>query len=267
VRAVRFAAPPRTSLAGAITVLSAVALFSLAVAVPAAADSVARVAAAGTLFLAATLCRSVYAIHLTLFILLLFALVAVFPAWPLNLLAPLVAYGAVTAAVPSLRQTLSWLRRGRIDSQAIVLIAVTAVVSALFLVGWVTIEKPDLVHHLALIPAMPVWAYPLAGLGFALLNAAMEEAVFRGIVMESLDSALGAGYASVVIQAVAFAALHYPAGFPNGASGFVMVLVYGIMLGVIRRRSNGMLAPFVAHVAADITIYSVLAYNLIQSRA
>lgn len=259
--------PPRSSVSGAITALSAVAFFSLAVAIPGAVDSTARVAAAGMLFLAALLCRAVYAVHLTLFILLLFALVAVFPAWPLNLLAPLLAYGAVTAFVPSLRQTLSWLRRGRIDSEAMVLIAVTAVVSALFLIGWVAIAKPDLAQHLAMIPAIPLWAYPLAGLGFALLNAAMEEAVFRGIVMESLDSALGTGYASVGIQAVAFAALHYLAGFPNGVSGFVMVLVYGFMLGMIRRRSRGMLAPFAAHVAADITIYSVLAYILIQSQA
>ena len=70
----------------------------------------------------------------------------------------------------------------------------TIVVSAASLVGWVAAAKPDIVRHLAMVPALPVWAYPFAGIGFATLNAAMEEAVFRGVIMEALDSAFGAGY-------------------------------------------------------------------------
>ena len=126
------------------------------------------------------------------------------------------------------------------------------------MVAWVLIEKPDLDHHIALIPEMPVWLYPLAAVGFAFLNAATEEAVFRGIMMEALDSAMGDGLWSVAAQAVSFAALHYVAGFPNGVSGFVMTLLYGFMLGIVRRRSKGMLAPWVAHVAADIVIFATL---------
>lgn len=38
-----------------------------------------------------------------------------------------------------------------------------------------------------------------------------------------------------------------------------MVFVYGLMLGAIRRRSMGMLAPWLAHVAADIVIFAILA--------
>ena len=52
--------------------------------------------------------------------------------------------------------------------------------------------------------------------------------------MEALDSTLGAGYWSVCIQSIPFAAFHYLAGFPNGILGFSMVIIYAIMLGAIR---------------------------------
>jgi len=54
------------------------------------------------------------------------------------------------------------------------------------------------------------------------------------------------------------------AGFPSGVLGFFMVLVYGVMLGVIRRRSKGLLAPWVAHVTTDIAIFSILAVVLFR---
>jgi hypothetical protein len=47
-------------------------------------------------------------------------------------------------------------------------------------------------------------------------------------------------------------------GFPNGWTGFAMVVVYGVLLGSICRRSGGLLAPWVAHVAADLTIFTLL---------
>lgn len=52
--------------------------------------------------------------------------------------------------------------------------------------------------------------------------------------------------------------------FPSGVLDFFLAVVYGIILGTIRRLSKGMLAPMVAHVAADITIFSILVIILFQ---
>jgi len=87
----------------------------------------------------------------------------------------------------------------------------------------------------------------------------MEEFVFRGLVMEATDSAFGPGPLSVVIQAWLFGAMHFLEGFPNGWWGLAMTVVYGIMLGAIRRRAQGMLAPWLAHVFADVVIFVILA--------
>ena len=50
------------------------------------------------------------------------------------------------------------------------------------------------------------------------------------------------------------AALHYAAGFPNGTVGYAMVLVWGMALGWLRRRTRGLLAAYAVHVGADLVI-------------
>lgn len=209
--------------------------------------------------------RSVQAIHISLFSLLWIGLPFVFSVlhfYPLTLLVPLVVY-IVAAAFPSLRHSLRWLRAGKLNFDVLVLVLATAIVSGLGLVGWYLLLKPDISSHLAQMPKLSVWALPFVAVGFAMLNAAMEEFVFRGIVMQSLDSAVGVGYASITIQAISFGLFHYVAGFPNGALGLVMVCVFGFMLGILRRRSEGLLAVWMAHVLADIVIFGILATILV----
>ena len=102
------------------------------------------------------------------------------------------------------------------------------------------------------------------GIGFAVLNAIMEEAVFRGIVMDAMDRSFGAGHVAVGLQAIAFAAFHFLHGFPNGVSGFVLTLIYGVMLGTIRRAAKGLMAPLAAHIAADLVIFSIVLFFFLR---
>jgi membrane protease YdiL (CAAX protease family) len=139
------------------------------------------------------------------------------------------------------------------------MVTATVAISGIALYIWYRALNPDLSTHLKYMPDIPVWLFPLAGLGFSVFNAAMEEFVFRGVVMQALDSAFGPDSRPIAIQAWLFGAMHYREGFPNGAGGLAMAFVYGIMLGVIRRRSQGMLAPWIAHVCADIVIFAILA--------
>ena len=259
-------APYRSSSSGATAILLAVGVLSAALTVPGGGGKWTLIVLLGLLSFA-IIRRLLYAIHASLLVLLTFSVAYFVPSfrmWPLSLLVPLAIYGVIVRLTPQLRYSVGWIHRGDIDSCTIVLVITTIVVSAFALVGWVILTKPNIAHHLALIPELPVWAYPFIGISFAIFNAAMEEAIFRGVLMESLDSALSAGSWSVGIQAIPFAAFHYLAGFPNGKLGFIMALVYGVMLGTIRRFSKGMLAPFIAHVAADITIFSILACILFQ---
>ena len=50
-------------------------------------------------------------------------------------------------------------------------------------------------------------------------------------------------------------------GYPPGWTGAVLSGVFGLALGVLRRYSGGLLAPVIAHVSADATIISILAWE------
>jgi membrane protease YdiL (CAAX protease family) len=158
------------------------------------------------------------------------------------------------------------MRSGRLNGEILVMVIVTAIVAGIALFLWNLLLKPDLSVHLNSIPDLPIWLYPLAGLVFSIGNAVLEEFVFRGMFMQALDSVFGSGTVSIVGQAWLFAAVHYRQGFPNGAWGIAMTFVYGIMLGMIRRRSQGMLAPTITHGCADMAIFAILASAVIGSK-
>jgi hypothetical protein len=182
--------------------------------------------------------------------------------WPWGLLAPFLVFLALTLAFPGLRSRLHWFRRGSIDGTAALLIAATVLVSAGALFLWERTIKPDLSLHLAYFPAMAAWLVPLAALGFSAGNAALEEFLFRGVFMQAADSAYGAGTGSLLVQAWLFGAAHFLKGFPNGWWGLALAAVYGVMLGLLRRRSKGMLAPWTAHAGADLVIFVILAARM-----
>ncbi|WP_437989800.1 CPBP family intramembrane glutamic endopeptidase [Sorangium sp. So ce145] len=177
--------------------------------------------------------------------------------WPLSLAAPLVVLALLARAVPALRASMPPLRRGSFGPAVLGWIAAIVLVSALALVLWVRLMRPDLTQMRALLPPVSLPLLLLGGLGFALFNALLEEAVFRLVFLGSLDAVTTSGWTAVLVQAAAFGLLHLR-GFPSGAVGVGLAAIYAVMLGVLRRRAGGLLAPYVAHVAADLTIFALL---------
>lgn len=258
---------PRESFFGSFLVLLVVGVMTVGLLVPE-AEAKYTLGTLSLLFAVALVDKNLAGIHLALFTILLFLpahLGHPFRQWPLNILTPLLSYAFIVRIIPGLRNFDLWLQRGKADSKVIRLSLATTLLSVVALILWVQLTKPDLSHHIAGIPELPFWLYPFAAVGFAVSNAIMEEFAFRGIVMEALNRTLGPGYLSVLIQAIPFAALHYIAGFPNGLSGLLMLLIYGALLGAIKDYSKGLLAPVVVHVAADITIFSLLVCHSLSS--
>lgn len=95
-----------------------------------------------------------------------------------------------------------------------------------------------------------------AGLLFSLINTAVEEAIFRGVLQEAAIAAFGVPL-GIALQAIVFGMLHL-VGVPSGAVGAVMAGGWGPALGLLRWRTRGIVAPYVAHVAADLTIVLML---------
>ncbi len=147
-----------------------------------------------------------------------------------------------------------WFRAGRFTITTIGLIAAVAVVSGAALYLWVRLIRPDLSDFLAQMPEGGPVIILLAGLGFALTNAFVEEMLFRGYIWHGLE---GNKTVQFLFTAFLFGLLHFR-GFPGGFIGMGMVVVWGIFLAMLRRRSGAILAPYLAHVAADMTIFGIL---------
>jgi len=215
----------------------------------------------------AALCiRAVQAFHLSLFCSLWVLIPLIAPAlskWPLYKITPLAVYAGVLAMSRHLRKSVLWFRPGRLGVDIWLFLSLVVVVSSGALVVWNLICRPDLAANRTNIPAMPLWLLPLAGVSFALLNSIVEEAIFRGVMLQALDSAIGAGAISLVIQAVFFGWLHYSeVGFPKGLAGVAMASVYGLVLGYLRYRSRGILAPWLAHAGTDIAVFTIVATSV-----
>jgi membrane protease YdiL (CAAX protease family) len=210
--------------------------------------------------------RAVQPFHLCLFCtlwLLVPLLMPLLSKWPLYKVTPLVVYGGIVCVSHNLRKSVLWIRPGRLGVDIWLLVSIIVVVSSAALLVWTLVFRPDLGPSRDNIPTMPFWLFPLAGMAFALVNSAVEEAIFRGIFLQALESAVGVGIISLVIQAVIFGWLHYSEiGFPKGLAGVAMASVYGLLLGYLRYRSRGMLAPWLAHIGTDIAVFTIVASSV-----
>ncbi len=190
---------------------------------------------------------------------LLYAAVAVdvLGLWPLpGAVAVLVAWWVASR---SARGPLwwSWLRRGRLTPELPWLMVITVVVTAAALVAWQRLLDGQLPQaYVEAATGRPLWLLVLAGAVFSLMNAAVEEAIFRGVLQTALQR-VGGPVVAVVVQAIAFGLLHV-VGVPTGIIGAIMAGTWGLLLGVMRWRTRGVLAPYLAHVAADATIFCML---------
>ncbi len=179
------------------------------------------------------------------------------PEFWLIFLLPLMAATLIALPFSVTRRALRWIRIGTIDRYSWVLFGITSMLSVAALLMWAywTDNIGVGVQNMQAFLQYPLWlmigvVVPI----FALVNAALEEAVYRGILQEGLAHVLTNTPLVVVLQASAFAAAHFAAGFPNGALGYAMVLTWGTMLGYLRVRTRGLFIPYLAHVIADLVI-------------
>jgi membrane protease YdiL (CAAX protease family) len=200
------------------------------------------------------------AIHAALFFGLTFIAAALGGAiWPLPMIGVFVLYGAIVALTP-LRASIGWLRPGKLGLREAGLVFAAIVLSTAGLALWYRLAHPDVSDVVARLPDIPAAGLVALGLGLAVVNAAGEEIAYRGVLTAALENAWGPGIHVLLAQAVLFGAAHYAHGFPRGVAGFVLTGIYGLMMGWLRERCDGLLAPFLAHVGADMAIFLIVAF-------
>lgn len=170
---------------------------------------------------------------------------------------PLAIYLGLMALYKRLKERSYFLKVGKPGRNTWVLGLVTVLISSATLYIWVQTTNPDLNDILAMMPKKGLGVLLVIGVVFAVANSIVEESIYRGILYDSLKLFFDSRVVVIIIQAAIFGVAHWQ-GFPRGATGMALAFVYGILLGIIRRRSKGLLAPIVIHTAADFTIFLIL---------
>jgi membrane protease YdiL (CAAX protease family) len=178
--------------------------------------------------------------------------------FPVILTLGLLGYAGIVRIVSWLRGTATWARWGSFDAGVCLLSVGVWLLAAAALLSWYLFFHPNLADVVkAYVPALPLGLLIAGGLIFAMLNAAVEEAAYRGVFLHALDRSLGPGFAALLLQALAFGALHIR-GFPRGWVGVGLACIFGLLMGVIRRRAGGMFAPWITHVFTDLVIAGIV---------
>jgi hypothetical protein len=184
--------------------------------------------------------------------------------WPgLVPLAVAFAIAAVLARVFPVLRPLMDLPTGSFDRKVLWSTVTVVVLAAGAIAAWAAVVGPAGYSegtHLAVREARihPFWAVAPLGALFAAANAAAEEVFFRGAFLVGLSEAAGVATA-LLIQAASFGLLHL-GGFPSGWVGAALAAAYGMLLGLLRIRAQGLIAPWVAHSLADLAIISVIVW-------
>lgn len=167
-------------------------------------------------------------------------------------------YLFIISLVPSLKSGLAWFRWGMFGWDVKLLCFGAATISGLALVGWFFWVRPDINDIIQqFVPNYPLWVLIFGGILFAMVNAAVEEVAYRGIVLSALIESHVPSSLALLLQAIAFGTIHIN-GFPRGWIGVGLATIYGFVMGVIRLRSGGLFAPWAGHVLADLVIVAIV---------
>ena len=173
--------------------------------------------------------------------------------WPLSQLMMLAPAAIAATLVPRLRPLTGWTR-GEVRLGLVLLVAVS---SAAGLVAWTILAQPDLERAMAMVPEAPAAVLVLGAIGFAIVNATLEELVFRGVLQSSLAEATGSMPVAIVLAAAAFGLAHLH-GVPNGWLGAAMAGTWALVLGWVRVRTRGLVTPILGHIVADLVIFALV---------
>jgi membrane protease YdiL (CAAX protease family) len=179
-----------------------------------------------------------------------------FRRWPWIWSAPLSGYFLMAVLIPRLRSSMTWLRLGKVSGASIAATLGIMVMTSVALVAFNRVAKADpssyrVVPSFEMFGGVIVW-----GVVFTVVNATLEELVFRGVLFDAVRSQWNV-WVTVVGTSLLFGLGHLH-GYPPGLWGACLAVAFGFAVGVLRVWTGGLGLPIVAHMGADATIYCIL---------
>lgn len=199
----------------------------------------------------------VYFVHSLFWPVFLISLL-VFP-WPLSFILPIIIYLSVIIFTDKSEYRIHWLKAGSLNRNTIMIMIPTILLSSAALIIWVIVLKPDLSDLKNMVPSDSVSGIIIIGILFSVFNSLWEEIILKGILWNGLEIFISSALLINLFQAVLFGVMHFN-GFPRGIIGAVLAGIYGLLIGFIRKYSNGLLAPVITHFFADAVIFGILVF-------
>src|SRR5262249_17330469 len=156
---------------------------------------------------------SIYTVHLVLVFFashLVFHLILLPDSPVIGKAAGLLFYFFCVLVVPPLRRSVPWLRLGKFNRRAIVFSLIVIAVAAAALMIWNRQTSPDPKMYASMIPTGIAAHWVLLYMAsFAILNACIEEIIWRGVMLSALEYAFGPGLFAMMVQAFEFGFAHF----------------------------------------------------------
>jgi uncharacterized protein len=176
--------------------------------------------------------------------------------WPWLWIVPLAGYFLILVFLPPLRGSMTWFRPGKVSGVSIVAAIGIMAMTSVALIAFNAIAKPDLSNYRAALSLEKFGGVITAGVIFTVVNATLEELVFRGVLFDAIRSQWNV-WVTLIATSVLFGLGHLH-GYPPGLWGACLAVVFGFVVGLLRVWTNGLALPIVAHMGADATIYCLL---------
>jgi membrane protease YdiL (CAAX protease family) len=176
--------------------------------------------------------------------------------WPWHLLIPLLTYAMIVAATQPLRRTMPRLSIGRIGGLPLAYAVLLTAIAVCVLITFHFIGRPNVYALRDTLPLPAVSSVFWAGVSISLVNAMLEETVFRGILWELVAQEWN-NLIALATTSFLFGVGHLN-GYPPGLLGASLAIVFGVLLGLLRWWAAGLGLCIACHVCADETIICLL---------
>jgi membrane protease YdiL (CAAX protease family) len=177
--------------------------------------------------------------------------------WPLYLLLPLATYLLLVLPFPRLRPTVPWPRLGRMTGLPLLAALILSLLARGVLLAYYAWLIPDVTILAASLPVAAFGNLALAALCFSILNATLEELLFRSVLYDAV-AVEWSNPVAVVVTAALFGLGHLH-GYPPGPPGAILAAGYGVALGLLRWWTGGLGLAIASHICADATIFEIMA--------
>jgi membrane protease YdiL (CAAX protease family) len=178
--------------------------------------------------------------------------------FPMNHLITLILLYGFVLKIRKFSRSALFIRAGLVSGN-IWLATIFTVSSLIGLIWWFRALAAN--PYARFIPDLPVHFLLPLGIGFAAINSLYEEGIFRSIFLGYFDQ-LFPSWMALLLQALWFSFLHYQSGFPARIIGIIMTSIFGLMMGILVRRTRGLLLAIVIHAIADFWIFLLIVLRI-----